>query len=56
MIRSEGKRLDGLTLVPWQGGRCATWNVTVTHIVADCFVGIYRARHDVSVPVIIFYH
>ena len=31
LVRSDGKRPDGLTLVPWQAGRCATWDVTVTH-------------------------
>jgi len=25
---------DGLTLIPWQDGRCATWDVTVTNTVA----------------------
>ena len=26
--RDDGKRPDGLTLVPWQSGRSATWDVT----------------------------
>jgi len=26
--RDDGKRPDGLTLVPWQSGRSATWNST----------------------------
>jgi hypothetical protein len=43
LVRSDGKRPDGLTLVPWQAGRCATWDVTVTHTVADSFVGISAA-------------
>ena len=29
--------------MPWQAGRCATWDVTVTHTVADSFVGISAA-------------
>ena len=31
--RSDGKRPDGLTLIPWSGGRSATWDVTVTDTV-----------------------
>ena len=37
LVRSDGKRPDGLALVPWQAGRCATWDVTVTYTVADSF-------------------
>ena len=40
LIRSDGKRPDGLTLLPWQDGRCATWDVTVTDTVAASYVGI----------------
>ena len=25
LSRNDGKRPDGLTLVPWQSGHCATW-------------------------------
>ena len=31
LSRDDGKRPDGLTLVPWQSGRSATWDVTVVH-------------------------
>jgi len=34
LIRSDNKRSDGLTIIPWQDGRCATWDVTVTDTVA----------------------
>jgi hypothetical protein len=34
----DGKRLDGLTLVPWQSGRCATWEVTVVDTLAASYV------------------
>ena len=27
LSRNDGKRPDGLTLVPWQSGRSATWDV-----------------------------
>ena len=40
LIRSDGKRPDGLTLLPWRDGRCATWNVAVTDTVAASYVGI----------------
>jgi hypothetical protein len=32
------KRLDGLTLIPWQAGTPLTWDVTVSHIFADSYV------------------
>src|SRR6218665_874087 len=28
--RTDEKRPDGLTLIPWQGGRCLLWDATVT--------------------------
>ena len=27
--RSDGKRPDGMTLLPWSTGKCAVWDVTV---------------------------
>ena len=29
LLRGDGKRPDGLTLVPWQSGRGLTWDVTI---------------------------
>jgi len=29
LVRDDGKRPDGLTLLPWNSGRSATWDVTV---------------------------
>ena len=29
LSRTDGKRLDGMTMVPWQEGRAALWDVTV---------------------------
>jgi len=29
MFRTDGKRLDGLTLIPWQSGKALCWDVTV---------------------------
>src|SRR5688572_12048503 len=36
--RSDGKRPDGLTLIPWRSGRCLTWDVTVADTVAPSYV------------------
>ena len=30
LLRSDGKHPDGLTLTPWQAGKNAIWDVTVT--------------------------
>ena len=38
LLRSDGKRPDGLTLIPWQGGRCMTWDVTVTDTLAESYL------------------
>src|SRR5664279_2698170 len=40
LLRSDGKRPDGLTLTPWREGRSATWDVTVTHTAAASYLGI----------------
>jgi len=40
LLRSDGKRPDGLTLTPWREGRSATWVVTVTHTVATSYLGL----------------
>jgi len=37
LSRDDGKRPDGLTLVPWQSGRSATWDVTVAHTLATSY-------------------
>ena len=30
LIRTDGKRPDGVTQIPWSEGKCVTWDVTVT--------------------------
>ena len=34
LIRDDGKRPDGLTLVPWSRGRCLTWDSTCSDTLA----------------------
>ena len=34
LLRTDGKRPDGLTQIPWEEGRCVTWDVTVTDTLA----------------------
>ena len=29
LLQSDGKRSDGLTLIPWQAGRSLIWDATV---------------------------
>jgi hypothetical protein len=36
--RRDGKRPDGLTLIPWQGGRSLVWDVTVVSTLAVSYV------------------
>ena len=31
---TDGKRPDGLSRIPWQGGKCPTWDVTVANSLA----------------------
>jgi len=38
LVRQDGKRPDGLTLIPWQRGKPLTWDVTVAHTLADSYV------------------
>jgi hypothetical protein len=38
LSRTDGKRPDGLTLIPWRSGRCLTWDVTVIDTLADSYL------------------
>ena len=38
LVRSDGKWPDGLTLVPWKGGKPLAWDVTAVCTVADSYV------------------
>ena len=38
LLRTDNKRPDGLTLIPWQRGKPVTWDVTVTSTLADSYL------------------
>ena len=39
LSRSDGKRPDGQTLIPWKCGKSAIWDVTVCDTLANSYVG-----------------
>ena len=43
----DGKQPDAMTLIPWQGGKNVTWDVTVTDTVTDS--STYNSRRRVQV-------
>ena len=38
LFRSDGKRPDGLTMIPWHDGKCMAWDVTVTDTLANSYL------------------
>jgi hypothetical protein len=38
LARTDGKRPDGLSLIPWHGGKSVTWDVTVVCALANSYV------------------
>ena len=40
LVRMDGKRPDGLTLISWREGGCAIWDVTVTDTVTTSYLVI----------------
>ena len=40
LSRSDGKRPDGATQIPWALGKCLTWDVTVTDTLATSYVAL----------------
>jgi len=38
LVRDNGKRPDGLTLLPWNSGRSATWDVTVVDTLGNAYL------------------
>ena len=46
--RSDGKRPDGLTLIPWQGSMPLLWDVRVVSTLTDSYVSVTALRADAS--------
>ena len=44
LSRTDGKRPDGMTLIPWQRGKSVTWDVTVADTVADSYLYLTSAK------------
>src|SRR5664279_5645729 len=40
LLRSDGRRPDGVTLVPWKNGKSAAWDVTIVNPLADSYLAI----------------
>ena len=38
LLMSDGKRPDGLTRIPWQAGKCMTWDVSVTSTLTESYL------------------
>ena len=43
LSREDDKRPDGMTLIPWQGGKSVTCDVIVTNTVADSYLHLSAA-------------
>lgn len=48
LLRDDGKRPDGLTLIPWSQGKSVAWDVTVIHSLADSYIASYLSPGDAS--------
>ena len=46
LVRIDGKQPDGLTLIPWQGGKPLTWDVSVVSTLADSY--LHSTSHSAS--------
>jgi len=40
LVRDDGKRPDGSTLIPWLAGKAMAWDVTVVNTLAESYVTI----------------
>ena len=43
LLRSDGKRPDGLTQIPMEPGKCVTWDITVTDTFATSNINLSSA-------------
>ena len=47
--RRDGKRLDGMTQIPWSSGKLLVWDVTVVSTLAQSYVAAAaRGRGEVA--------
>ena len=44
LLRPDGKRHDGLTLLLWRDGRCLVWNVTIVNTKAASYLAATSAK------------
>jgi hypothetical protein len=44
LVRTDGKRPDGVTLLPWLSGKCLTWDVTVVNSVASSYISLSQRQ------------
>jgi len=49
--RQDGKRPDGLTLIPWHGGRSLVWDVTVVSPLAASYTLTEQPQTPVQWPI-----
>lgn len=38
MCRNDGRRPDGMTLIPWRSGRCLVWDSTCADTLAPSYI------------------
>jgi len=49
LIRRDGKRLDGMTQMPWRSGKLLVWDVTVVSTTAESYIAAAaRGRGEVA--------